>query len=116
MRNAVLALAILSTPQICVAAPSRPDWTRLADCAAAYQANAHLADPDRAASMTATVSETADDYAKAATERYRQQAKATEGGASAAVCGRVEGRAAAFGRQPRTEVEHFIDGCPQPGD
>jgi len=105
---AIFAIALaLGLPTATSAAA--PRWTAFADCAAAYQANARLSDPDRPASMTAMVSDVANDYAKAAAQASRRQ-----GGASVAkVKQRIARQTAAFAGRPREEVERFIDACPQ---
>jgi hypothetical protein len=43
------------------AAAKAPGWSVYADCAAAYLANARVADPDRPAAMIAQVSDVAND-------------------------------------------------------
>lgn len=114
MRQAAIfaGLLALSLPLSAAAAtPAR--WTTLADCAAAYQANARLADPDRPASMTAQISDVASDYAKAAAHAYRQQAGGTASQSKHAVDARIASKTSTFGARPREEVERFIDACPQ---
>ncbi len=111
MRPIALAVvAALAWPQAGVTAAKEPAWTVYADCAAAYQANARIADPDRPASMTAQVSDVANDYAAAARARYRP-AKA----ARARVQTRIERQTRLLAGQPREAVEHIIDACPQVG-
>ena len=103
-----LVLAVVPFAQARSAPPAR--WQALADCAAAYRANAQIKDPDRAASMTAQISETAGDYAKAALKAYPKSARRA---ADMAVQSRIVRQTAKFARQPRTQVEHVIDACPQ---
>lgn len=93
---------------------AKAHWTALADCAAYYQVNARLADPDRPASMTLMIDETAQEYRAAAEARYRQEKPAAAAGTQAAVAARVDTRAAAVAKSPRTTVEKLIDACPQP--
>ncbi|HEY2358722.1 MAG TPA: hypothetical protein VGH86_14815 [Phenylobacterium sp.] len=95
------------------AAAEQPRWMVLADCAAAYRANAQISDPGRPASMTTMVSEVADDYAKAAALAYRKRTKAPAAREGDVVQARIGQRTSEFRRQPRTDVEHFIDACPQ---
>jgi hypothetical protein len=114
-RYAFCALAVATLPASAVAAP-RADWTKLAQCAAAYQANAHIADPERPASMTAMISEVGDDYRKAAIERRRQQKGGSAASSAKAVRTYVAEKSAEFGQQPRAAVERFIDACPQPDE
>lgn len=104
-------LALGLPPSTAAAAPAR--WTTLADCAAAYQANARLSDPNRPAAMTAQISDLAGDYARAAADAYRQQAARTEPRSTRAVAERIANKASTFGVRPREEVERFIDACPQ---
>ncbi|HEX3366676.1 hypothetical protein [Phenylobacterium sp.] len=108
-----VAIAAIAGPPQALARPA-PGWTVYADCAAAYLANARLADPDRPALMTAQVSDVADDYAAAAAKlRVRR------GGSAAASRRAVEARIAQktrlFAGQSREAVEHIIDACPQLG-
>ena len=110
------ACLILSLPSLARAAPKARDWTVYADCAAAYLANARLADPDRPAAMVAQVSDVADDYSAEARSRYRRQLKGSRAAAGRAVHARVERQTPLFGGQPREAVEHVIDACPQVGD
>jgi hypothetical protein len=99
----------LATP-----APKLPRWTTLADCAAAYQINAQVPDPDRPATMTSQISEVAGDYAAAARKQHRATQGGTEAAARQAVQSRMETQGRLFGRQPRKAVERVIDACPQP--
>jgi hypothetical protein len=111
-----VALAIVAAVALCGAAQAgarKPDWRAFADCAAAYQANARIADPDRPASMTAQISEVADDYLAAAAKRRRQQLKGTAEAARQAVEAYAAERSAAFAAQPRKQAERFIEACPQ---
>lgn len=108
-RPLVAALVlILATPAL--AAPKAAKWQAFADCAAAYRANAAIKDPERAASMTAMISETADDYRKAAVKAHRGR------DAQRAVAERIALKTATFAQQSRAEVERFIDACPQTED
>lgn len=108
-----LIVVLMALPNVALAAAA-PDWRALADCAAAYSANAKIADPDRAPSMKASISELADDYAAAAVQRRRRQDRVSEPVAAGAVRERMATREAAFAAQPRADVERFIDACPQP--
>lgn len=100
----------LSLPGLSASAAAAPKWTAFADCAAAYQSNAKLSNADRPASMTAQISDTASDYAKAAAKAYGQQVK---NGPAYAVSQRIAKQEAIFAKQPREKVEKFIDACPQ---
>jgi hypothetical protein len=90
------------------------DWKVLARCAAAYEVNAQVSDPERPATMKAMVSDVAADYRRAAEARYRKAMKASSAMAHKAVGQEVAQRVAAFRRKPRTDVEAVIDACPQP--
>ena len=105
-----LACAAASGP----ACARAPGWQVYADCAAAYLANARIADPDRPAAMTAQVSDVADDYAKAARERYRRQREVSRKAAARQVAAHIDGQARRLAAQPREAVERLIDACPQP--
>jgi len=107
------ALAALSLGPGAQGAAQRPAWTAYADCAGAYVANAKVADPDRPASMAGQMSETAQDYAKAARARYRGQAKTGAAAAAKAVADRIEATARRLAAQPREAAEKVIDACPQ---
>lgn len=116
MLKVVVALALVGAPTLGFAAGVRqPGWEALADCAAAYRANAQIPDPNRAPSMRASISDEANEYATAAVERLRGQTKVSADKAGRSVQARVTKRAADFGRQPRSDVEHFIEACPQVG-
>jgi len=89
------------------AAAAAPRWTVLADCAAAYRANARLADPDRPAAMTAQISDVAEDYAAAARKAHAGK------DAKRDVAARIEAQAHRDAALPREAVERIIDACPQ---
>ena len=107
---ALLIAASLAWPGLSLSAAKVPGWTVYADCAAAYLANARVADPDRPAAMIAQVSDVANEYEAAARARYRP-ARA----ARAAVRARIERQTKVFAARPREAVEHLIDACPQVG-
>ncbi len=90
-----------------------PDWQAFADCAAAYQANAQIKDPDRPASMTATISEQSNDYRTAAVAAYRVKTRQAGAAAEQAVSARIAQRTPALARLSREKLEHIIDACPQ---
>ena len=96
-------------------ADAPPGWTAYADCAAAYLANARVADANRPAAMIAQVSDVANDYEAAARARYRRQLKASPAAAAGAVHARIVGQTRIFELQPREAVERIIDACPQVG-
>lgn len=95
------------------AAAATPSWKVFAACAAAYEVNAQVADPDRPASMRAMVSEVAADYRTAAEGRLRQAEKLAADAAREAVAAEVADRVAEYRPKPRAEVERTIDACPQ---
>jgi hypothetical protein len=107
---AVVAVLAVSGPGLARGSGKAPGWTVYADCAAAYLANARIADPDRPAAMTAQVSDVSRDYEAAAVARYRP-AK----GSGTAVRARIERQAKALAARPREAVEKVIDACPQVG-
>lgn len=113
MRLAVL-IAVIAFAASGPAAARAPDWRVYADCAAAYLANARLADPGRPAAMTAQVSDVAEDYAKAARERYHRQREVSRKAAARQTDAQIEARARAMAKRPREAVERIIDACPQP--
>jgi hypothetical protein len=112
----VLILAVLlALPAASGEATAKPVmWQVLADCAAAYQANAGLADPDRPAAMSAQVSDVARDYMKAAEAAYRP-GSASRSAAHRIVAAHVAARTKAYGARSREAVEAVIDACPQIG-
>ena len=113
--SSVGVAAALAVAGPALAAGPAPGWSVYADCAAAYLANARLADPGRPASMTAQVSEVADDYAAAAAARYRKAHAVPAEAAQRAVRARIDRLAAAYRGQAREAVERVIDACPQTG-
>ncbi len=116
MLKIVVVLALIGAPTFSFAAGDhQPGWEPLADCAAAYRANSQIPDPNRAPSMKASVADEADEYAAAAVRRLRQQTKVSEGKAGRSVHAYVAKRVPEFARQPRSDVEHFIEACPQVG-
>jgi len=110
---AALGAAAMAGAALAAGPAPAPGWRVYADCAAAYLANARLADPDRPASMTAQVSEVADDYAAAAAARYRKAHAVPAEAAQRAVRARIDRLAAAYRGQAREAVERVIDACPQ---
>src|SRR4051812_36127675 len=92
--------AALVWPGLASGAGKGPAWTVYADCAAAYQANARVADPDRPAAMIDQVSDVAKDYEAAAKARYRPARRAR-----AAVRDRIQRLEKVFAAQPREAVE-----------
>jgi hypothetical protein len=112
--RAVWALAVaLVTNAGAAHAAGKPAWTAYADCAGAYQANAHVADAGRPASMVSQMSEVAEDYAKAARAAYRRETRASASKAQSAVAARIAATAAALAAAPREAAEKVIDACPQ---
>lgn len=110
---------LLIAVSLCACAtPPRPaaDWRGFARCAAAYRVNAALADPARGASMTAMVSEVADEYATAAVRKYKAAQNASDQQALDAVDSLQRSAALEFGGLPREKVEGFIESCPQPDE
>jgi hypothetical protein len=105
----VVLLAIAGGARAAGAAP----WTAYADCAGAYQANAHVADAERPASMVSQMSDVAEDYAKAARAAYRKTAKSGAAAAEKAVAARIAATAQRLAKQPREAAEKLIDTCPQ---
>jgi len=113
MSRALSILALLIAAAGPAGAAPAAGWTVYADCAAAYQVNARLADPDRPAAMTQQISEVAGDYAAAARTRYAHGARAAKAAVAKAVAARIEREAARLSGQPREGVERIIDACPQ---
>jgi hypothetical protein len=89
------------------------DWRALAACAAAYRANAAIADPERPAAMSAQVSEVGDDYARAAIKAFRARGVASTAAARRAVEAYAAKRRQAFAGQSREAIDRFIEACPQ---
>jgi hypothetical protein len=63
--------------------------------------------------MKAMIADESNTFLKAATGRFRQEAKVSEARSDETVRTYVASRAADFGRQPRSAVEQFIEACPQ---
>lgn len=109
----IAACIAVATLLAAAGAEAAPRWATLSDCAAAYQANARIADPDRPASMTAQISDVADDYAKAAVAARRRAIPSSAAAARRAVAARMAKTAARDSALPRAAVEKIIDACPQ---
>jgi hypothetical protein len=105
--------ALLLIAPLLLAADKPPDWKAYAKCAAAYQVNAEIKDPDRAASMTQQIAETAGDYLKAAKDRYRGQTKADAAKAEATVGALMRKEQPRLRKLSREKVEKAIEACPQ---
>jgi len=110
----VILVAATALPCCGQSAPKPPRWQVLADCAAAYEANARIADPDRPAAMIAQVSDVAADYMKAAEAAYPGGPKSRKA-AHRRVAAQVAARTRAYATRPREAVEAVIDACPQVG-
>jgi hypothetical protein len=111
------AVVFIALAELAVGGPAAarpPDWRVYADCAAAYLANARITDPGRPASMTAQISDVADDYAKAARERYRRQREVSRKTAARQVGAHIDTQSRRLAGRPREAVERIIDACPQP--
>lgn len=106
--------AILAAAPVTVLAASPPSgWMVMADCAAAYKANAAIKDPTRPSHMKNMIASQANDYVKAAVNAYRAQAKGSEGQARQSVTAYVAKATANLSHKPRSENEHMIEACPQ---
>lgn len=112
-RSLVLGAMAAALGTAAAAQPPPADWRTLAGCSAAYRVNAQLADPARTASMTAQISEVADDYAKAAAEAYLRATGVRPATARGAVAAYAARRGQALRKRPRRSVEAFIEACPQ---
>jgi len=115
----VLKTFLVALPFIVLAtsAPSKetagPRWQVLADCAAAYQANSEIADPNRLPSMRAMIADQGKDYQKAAVQEYRARAKGEGTTVDKTVNAYVNGATSRFAKEPRPVLEKIIDACPQ---
>jgi hypothetical protein len=111
----LLILALTAAGAASAAEPKAPtDWTSLAQCAGAYQANAQIQDPDRAPSMRAMISDQAGLCVKAAVARHRLAVKSSPDQARQAVDAVVLASARRFGGMSRDALDTVIDTCPQP--
>lgn len=115
MRRRLAAVFVAAIPSLGVAAP-QPGWTVMADCAAAYRANARIDDKTRPPSMRAMISGQAEDYVRAAVQTYRKRTKVSQGKAEQSVEAYVARATAKLSRQPRAEDEQKIEACPQAPD
>lgn len=114
MWKTMAILVAVGTPATVSAAPA--EWKPLADCAAAYSANAAIKDPSRPPSMRAQISDQADSYMKAALGPYLVATKEPVVKARASLKAYVAKRTPDFAHQSRDAIDHFIDACPQTGD
>ena len=95
------------------AAPAKPGWKAFADCAAAYRANSRIADPGRTATMTADISEQADDYGAAAVKRHRGGKQGPDRQGAVAVADYLRKQTVIMSGKRRADIERIIDACPQ---
>lgn len=110
------ALVFVSISLAACAGGPKADWRGFADCAAAYKANAAFAEPDRAASMTAMVSEVADAYEASAVDKIRSLSDMSQEAALSTVRSQVNLKLQEFSGRSREQVERFIESCPQPDE
>jgi hypothetical protein len=108
-----MVVFIASTAPIDGQEVQKGDWQIVAQCAAAYRANAQIADPSRTPSMKAMITDQASDYEKAAIEKYSAEKDALQDAAQKSVAAYIEKAVRRFAQQPRSAIEKFIDGCPQ---
>jgi hypothetical protein len=117
MRAALAAVAVVALWGTAQAGGREPDWRAFADCAAAYRANARIADPERAASMTAEINEVADQYRREALKRHREPVRVERASPYVVAVVRVDNHIAAripvFAGKSRAALERFIEACPQ---
>jgi hypothetical protein len=104
MRRLLILMASLALAAPSQAAP-KPTWKTFADCAAAYEANAAIKDPERSAQMSASIQDVAQDYLGAALGLRKPKN-------DAAVRAYVAEKRKAFAAKPRRTVEKFIEACP----
>jgi hypothetical protein len=112
----ILALLALAALPACSTTPAQPAWQGYIDCAAAYRANAQIADPNRPATMVRDMADVAADYARAAEAGYAKASGLSAEAARSTVEIQVADRTATFASRERAQIEHFIEGCPQPGE
>jgi hypothetical protein len=112
MKALIAALVGLAIPSGAALAKTAT-WEAFADCAAAYQVNAQLKNPDRPASMTASISEQSDDYRAAALAAYRAKTKQVGDPVERALSARIAQQAPTLARLSRDKLEQRIDACPQ---
>lgn len=110
---AIAALGGLMAAGAAEAQTKPPGWQAFADCAAAYQANAAIADPQRPAGMSSQISEVAADYQRAAVKLVQAERRRPTGQAARIVAARMGQQRRALAGQPRAAVERVIDACPQ---
>jgi hypothetical protein len=89
-------------------------WQTLARCAAAYRANAQIPDPSRPHGMKMQMSDVSKDYEAAAEAAFQRTRNVSASRSHDAVFAYVTKRTEAFAKQSRTQIEHFMDSCPQP--
>lgn len=91
-------------------------WQTLARCAAAYRANAQIIDLSRPHGMKMQMSDVAKDYETAAEAAFQRTRNVSAPRSHDAVFAYVTKRTEAFAKQSRTQIEHFMDSCPQPSN
>jgi hypothetical protein len=116
MRRSLALLALAALPGCSTTGSPQPAWQGYIDCAAAYRANSQIADPNRPPTMVRDMADVAADYAKAAEAAYARQSNVSADAAHNVVETQVADRTATFASRPRAQIEHFIEGCPQPGE
>jgi hypothetical protein len=91
-------------------------WQTLARCAAAYRANAQILDPSRPHGMKMQMMDVAKDYETAAEAAFQRTRNVPASRSHDAIFAYVTKRTEAFAKQSRTQIEHFMDSCPQPSN
>jgi len=94
--------AVIAAPAL--AAAPKPDWTRLADCAA-YQQVSEKVGGGPASSEAA--------YVEAAQNRFRAQRPSNADKAEKEVADRVALRAKAVAKSDRPSIDRLIKSCPE---
>jgi hypothetical protein len=116
MKRLLALIAVAALPGCASTSKAQPSWQGYMDCAAAYRANSQIADANRPPAMVRDMADVSSDYAKAAISAYIRKNGATADAAEAMVETEVAKRATIFASRSRPQIEHFIEGCPQPGE
>lgn len=90
-----------------------PSWKVYADCSAAYEANARIADPERSTEMRDSIGDTAIDYQVAAVPLYRHQVGGDSEYAVNGTVAYIKSRTPAFAAKSRKDLDAYIERCPQ---
>ncbi|HEY8571593.1 hypothetical protein [Phenylobacterium sp.] len=88
-------------------------WQKFSACSAAYQVNAKVKDPARTPDKAKSMAALGRDYETAAMAEFRRERRGSVSAAREGVRDLVAANVRSFSKKERTEVEGFIEACPQ---